>query len=386
MTAYRVWTASALAALMAVAGCSKSEPAANAPATPVEAAAKSAPAPAAAGSAPEVYVQGLVNSLVAGDAAVMWNALPAKYQADVVGLKNEFAGKMDADLWNKGFTVAGKLASLLKDKKAMLLGSPLAAQIPPPFKPMIESNWDAVTGALSSLVNSEVKTLEGLKSADVGKFLGSTGTALVGGVMKAAMASDPEAAAKFAKSKIVLVKEEGDTAVLKMVVEGDPKQEEKTFKKVDGKWLPVEMVDGWDKTIADAKVELAGINVTPEMKAQFNGAVGMIEPILDKLLAAKDQAAFDGEIQGLLALAAMFGGGPPGGAMSGPPGAMSGPPGGAPSGLPGAAPGTLPGGVTVPPPGAPSGLPTLPPSTTPVVPPTTPTTTPPATTTPPSKP
>lgn len=339
MKRVHVWSALALAAL--VVGCSKTDPAASTP-TPGAAAAKQSSAPPA-NAAPDVYVQSLVNSMVAGDAAVLWNALPAKYQSDVAGLKNEFAGKMDADLWNKGFTVAGKLASLLKDKKAFLLGSPLAAQIPPPFKPMVESNWDAVSGGLSSLVNSEIKTLEGLKGADIGKYLGSTGTVLFGSVMKAAMAADPEAAAKFSKSKIELVKQDGDTAVLKMIVDGEAKPEEKTFKKVDGKWLPAEMVDGWDKTIADAKGELAGINVTPEMKAQFNGAVGMVEPILDKLLAAKDQAAFDGEVQGLMAIAAMLGGGPPGGAMQGPPRSQ-------PHEPDTSVPATLPGGVTIPPP------------------------------------
>ena len=193
--------------------------------------------------------------------------------------------------------------------------------------------------------------------------------------MKALESTAPEAAegmAKVRKSKVVLVKQEGDVAVLKLEVEGEPKAEEKTFRKVDGKWLPAEMVDSWDATMTNAKTELAGLTITPEMKAQFNGAVGMVEPILDKLIAAKDQAAFDGEVQGLMAIAAMFGGGPPGGSMQGPPG-------GAPSGLPGGLPPSgLPGGLPpaggpsgLPPLTPPAGLPSLPPSTTPVAPPST---------------
>jgi hypothetical protein len=395
MKTYRAW--SALACLALAVGCSKSEPAGGSAGTAVKASGAAAAPAAAPADKADAYMQGIVDAVGRGDAATMWNALPPKYQADVTSLKNEFAAKMDPDLWNKAFVVAGKLTTLLKDKKAMILASPLGAQVPPPIKIMAEANWDTVAGSLNTVVNSEIKTLEGLKSAEPGKFLSSTGTTVVTSVMKTLESTAPEAAAgmaKVRKSKVVLVKQEGDVAVLKLEVEGEPKAEEKTFRKIDGKWLPAEMVDSWDATMTNAKTELAGLTITPEMKAQFNGAVGMVEPILDKLIAAKDQAAFDGEVQGLMAIAAMFGGGPPGGSMQGPPG-------GAPSGLPspsGLPPAGLPGGLppaggpgglptTTPPPSGlppltpPAGLPSLPPSTTPVAPPTTtpPTTVPPTT-------
>lgn len=340
------------------AGCSKSEPAAAPPggtstgAKPAAAAAAAAPA---ASAKADVYVQGILQSLSSGDAAAVWNALPAKYQADVTGLKNEFASKMPADLWNKAFTVVGKAAGVLKDKKEFMLKSAPVAGAGPEGKVKVEQNYDAAVALLATLANSEIKTVDGLKATDPGRFLSSTGSNLLSGGIKIFAAADPMNQTnldKLRQSKVVLVKEEGDTAVLKMETPGENDKEEKTFKKVDGKWLPEDMVKDWDKQMADAKSELAMMAIPDEQKGPILGILAQVDSTLDKLAAAKDQAAFDAEMQGamiqLLPVIGMFSGA--GGAMSGP-GATTGPP-----------PDKLPPGAGLPPGpgGIPAGIPPLP--------------------------
>jgi hypothetical protein len=370
---------------VATVGCSKSEtpPAATVGGSAAGAKPAAAAAAAPAAVAPDVYMQGVVDAFAAGNTGALWNALPTKYQSDVTSLKNEFAGKMDGEVWNKSFAVIGKLSGVLKSKKDFILKSQMTAGAPPEVKATFEKSWDDVVGMLNTLANSEIKTIDGLKAADPGRFLNATGGAVVGGIMKTAESTNPEAKAgidKLRKAKVSLVKQDGDTATLKLEAPGEP-AEEKVFKKVDGKWLPDDMVAGWDKNIADAKTDLSTMTIPPEQKGLVLQTIGQVDTLLDKLAAANDQAAFDAELGGAMMqflplLGALSGGG--GGAMSGPPGAMSGPPPGA------APPSTLPSGAGIPagPGGIPAGVPSLPATTTPPAGSTPATITPPATTTP----
>jgi hypothetical protein len=141
-------------------------------------------------------------------------------------------------------------------------------------------------------------------------------------------------------------------------MDGEKTPEDEVFKKVDGKWLPAKMVEQWDAQIAEAKGSMGNLAVPPEQKLAMMGILASADQLLDKLLAAKDQAAFDGEIgMALLQYGPMmsgFGGG----------GAMSGPSSGLPTGSPG---GALPTGS-----GPAITLPLTPPTPTPPTPPKTP--------------
>jgi hypothetical protein len=317
--------------LVLTVGCNKGEPAGSAGGGAGGYGA--APSKPPVDVAPDVYVQGVINSALTGDAGAVWNALPAKYQADVKSLKDEFAGKVDAEMWNKGFEVVGKLGRVLRDKKDFILAGALGGFLPAESKEPIKANWDSVVGLLNTLATSEIKTVDGLKQADPGRFLSSTGTAVLSGGLKAA-AADKDAAEKLAKArtaKVILDKHEGDTATLKLEVDGKLEPEVKEFKKIDGKWLPADMIADWDKGVADMKNDMSSLAVPPEQKLAVMGMLASVDQLLDKLLAAKDQAAFDGEVgMAMMQFGPLLGGlGGGGGAMSGPPVGL--PPGGAPS-------------------------------------------------------
>lgn len=346
------WTAVACLAIALTGGCSKSG---------------STPSP----DKPDVYIQSLFNSISSGDSKAVWNALPAKYQSDVVGLKNDFAAKMDADVWNKAFVVVAKAAHVLKTKKDMLLQNPLLTLLPPDAMNSLKGSWDTVAGMIETLAQSEIKTLDGLKSADPATFFASTGNALFGSGLKVAETFPPaaERVAKAKKVKVSLLKLDGDTATVKVETEGEPTSED-VVKRIDGKWLPIEIVNDWDKNIAAAKANLADLNIPPELKPSLMEGLTAVEGRIDALQAATDQATFDKELVNLTQVVQAFmaspmpdvkptGTGAPGaGAPGAPP--LGGPAlGNGPGSLP--APGSLPKpNATItpptfnPPPGAPS--------------------------------
>lgn len=301
------WMATALVAVALVGGCGKSEPAAN---VPGGAPAKEDPAEKAMlalADKPDVYVQSLFNSISSGDSKALWHALPAKYQADVIGLKNSFATNMDADVWNKAFTVVGKAAQVLKTKKEMLLANPLLGFVPPPVTDGLKNSWDTVVGMIDTIAQSEIRTLEGLKTADPATFLASTGNALLGSSLKVAETFPPaaEQVGKVKKVKVSLVKQDGDTATLKVETEGE-KPSEDVFKRVGGKWLPAGIVDGWDKNINDAKANVADLKIPADLKPSLMEALTAVEGRLNALLAAKDQETFNKEVENLVGVVQAF--------------------------------------------------------------------------------
>ena len=114
---------------------------------------------------------------------------------------------------------------------------------------------------------------------------------------------------------------------MKIEIEGAPPRDQK-LKKVDGKWLPAEMVDGWEENMAKAKAGLAGADMTAQ-KPQAMMMLGMVEKVADDLLAAPDEQAFQNVINNVMAMV----------------GPMLGPLMGGAGGIPGAAP---PGAVPPP--------------------------------------
>jgi hypothetical protein len=283
-----------------------------------------------AASEPDQFVRELTTSIAAGELDAVWSSLPTKHRSDVKGLINDLASNLDSEVYDRGFALAGKLAFLLKSKKDFLLASPmLSSMVPPPIMDQIKTNWGSVVDALEIAANSEIKTLAGLKKADPEKFLATTGKKLFA-VIKTSVPNAAKELELAKNSKVSIVERNGDAATLKFEVEGKPATEQ-LFKQVEGKWLTLEMVDGWDNSMAAARADISKLRLPPETKAQALAAIKMFDAALDKLLAAPDQAAFDRELVGLVAGlgSAMGGPSPPGGAFPGP---------GVPPGLPGGGP------------------------------------------------
>jgi hypothetical protein len=146
----------------------------------------------------------------------------------------------------------------------------------------------------------------------------------------------------LATAKFSTVKIEGDTATLR--VENEGKTEDHEVVRVDGKWLPKEMVAQWQE-----KMQAAADALTKDMperlaknKMQIILPMQMVQGVLDQLLAAKTQQEFDQIVQQVMqTFAPQAPGAQPGGGPGIPPGAPG--PAAAPPGAPAPA-ATPPGG------------------------------------------
>lgn len=354
----------AIACVAFALGCSKSEPTppkelggTQSPPKPVAPPDPTAQKLAALADKPDVYVQAQLDSFAAGDTRVVWNMLPSKQQADVLALKNEFAANVDADVWNKAFVVLGKLTQVLKAKKQMVMATPMFEAVKP-----FEKNWDNVVNVIDSIVQSEIKTIDGLKSADPAVFLAATGDTLLKGAVQVADSVPPAAQSldRIRKAKVTLVKHDGDSATLSVMFGGETEPQNEQFTRVEGKWVPAELLAGWDANITAAKASLADLKkLPPGFKAETINGLTAVEKKLDALLAATDQKAFDAEFEQLAgdiqAMASPPTSGP--GALTPPPGAPS--PTAGPGSIPPAGSLPKPSGSISPPPGTPPAGPSL---------------------------
>jgi hypothetical protein len=298
----------------------------------------SAPAmPAAAGDAPDVAMRNLMQQLESGNARAVWDALPTAYQSDINEVVHTFAENMDAQVWNAGATTLQKAVRVFKEKKDFILGHP-AVQTSDVDPAVIDANWDTAVGVFETLTSSDLADLEKLKTIDMGQFLDTTGKAMMEKLAEIAESVEQSGLKldsfpgipvegmpvnQLSQVQISTVSQDGDTAVLK-VVRPDGEEEESTFVRVDGKWLPEEMVEGWDQAMAEANQAIT--QEMPQQLADNKQAVMMpmmmVGGVLDQLLAAQTQEQFNDVVKGLMQMALQGAGGP--GAPAGPGGAAGG--------------------------------------------------------------
>jgi hypothetical protein len=250
--------------------------------------------------------------LEAGNLRVVWDALPASYQKDVNDVVHTFATNMDTELWTKGVGILAKATQVLKTKKKFILAHPALENAPVP-KDKLEASWDNVVAVLEIVVKSEIADLSKLKTVDVGAFLGGSGKQIVEKVVAIAKAAEAgslpvedfpgipvDAVAGLAGAKIGSSKVDGDQATLSIEKEG--KTEEVQLVRVEGKWLPKEMVAEWAGSVAKAKEALAS-EMKPALEKNKMGVLipmGIAEGVLDQLLAAKTQEQFSQVLDGVM--------------------------------------------------------------------------------------
>lgn len=263
--------------------------------------------PEAAADTPDAAARAIVASLEAGNLRAVWDALPSRYQSDVNDLVHTFAANMDASVWKAGVVVVQKYVRVLKEKKEFVLKQPALAQSLEDPKIAAET-LTGVAEILDTMTASDLADLQKIKTLEVGAFLDGTGKKV--GEQMAALAKaldekklsltdlrvvpvDAMPLADLAKVKFSTVKIEGDTATLRVDKEG--KTEDHEVVRVDGKWLPKEMVDQWPEKMQAAKDALT--KDMPERltknKMQIIMPIQMLQAVFDQLLAAKTQEEFD---------------------------------------------------------------------------------------------
>ena len=304
---------------------------------------------------------------------VLWDAMPASKQKQLEELMVAFASKLDSRSFDMLRRTRTSIIDILRKQQKFILNSSVL-QIPSDLVTQIEPSYPGMVDFADNLVSKDLFDGKRMQKGDMRGLLDGYTTKLSKSAEKMILAlpKDNPIRSQYEQAKSLTLsgpnyridKTSSTTATL-LVDEtpgAPPPPPPINLVLSEGRWLPKELVENWDSTMAQAKAGIATMN--PDQIQQGLSAVLLIANApLNNLKNAKSQAEFDKVLEELSALA------PPGlgpGGFGGPPGlggpaGFGGPPGlgmpgngFGPAGGPGASPGAAPPGFGTQP-GAPAG-------------------------------
>ena len=254
---------------------------------------------------PDGTIKAAAAAYVEGNLEVLWQAMPASYQADVQKLLAACAKKMDAELWEKGSKAAVKLSKVLTEKTDFVVATPFVAQLlqtaaikPEDAKPVLTS----VAGVLT-ILQSNAATLPQLEKLDVEKLLVELGPhyrIFFEATLRNAKISQAKTTDFFKNLEVKVVKMEGDRASVEVTKIDDTKLVVEMVR-LEGKWVPKEMADQWSAKIDEAHKAIAAFEIKPEYKQQAHKVLDLADSMFEALLTTRTQREFNALSNGSIA-------------------------------------------------------------------------------------
>ena len=263
-------------------------------------------APPATSSADEAVTR-IARGLADGSPDVLWHALPGSYQKDVSELVHTAADEIDAELWNRTFSLFDKLGRVMSEKREFILAHPMiAGQLTDVAE--AQAQWDAVVGLFDTVVKSDLADLDKVRRLDVGQFLAKTGGAFMrklGAV--SSMTSDDawaEQMANLRETRAEVISGSGDDVIMRVEVPGEPPKEEAwTVSRASGSpraWR-TSGTPRWPRP-ARAIASLSGED-SAETTQMAMMQLAMAEGVLDTVLAANTPEEFNASLGSIFGLA-----------------------------------------------------------------------------------
>ena len=133
-----------------------------------------APPSSTAQDGPESVVSTPIKALEEKNPKLLWDMLPASYQSDINELVQEFAKNMDAQLWTAGVEFLSETGKLLEAQKGLL--AKMGAESDPTMNGKeAEQGMEMFAKAIKKLVDSDLGSLNKMKSIDLGKVADTLG-------------------------------------------------------------------------------------------------------------------------------------------------------------------------------------------------------------------
>lgn len=267
------------------------------------ASAPEAPAELTIPDAPDAAMKMIMTELANGNGGILWKAMPASYQGDVNSVVQLAGTKIDAEMYNKTFSLVGRIGQIAGKQKDFIVNTSLG-QSSDEERAKMAAAIPAVVKLIDVITTSDIATSAGLQSFDGQEFCDVTVSKLTLLMEELSKLSDEEGQPSLddLRNAVVAVVESDDTmATLSFTAPGQP-EETSEFTKVENRWVPTEMAADWTQSMIDAKAQLEAIS--PEevtaMKPQVMGVLAMVEGVLTQIEAAETQEQFDQALQGAM--------------------------------------------------------------------------------------
>lgn len=273
------------------------------------------PKRAAIPESPPEAMKAVVDGLGDHRPQVLWDALPPSYQTDIREVVSAFCDNMDPAIYDRGFRVLGKAVQVLQEKKDYLAKSPIALSTPL-FESLMGSQWNDTVGLLDAIARSDFSTLAGLRQADPGRVLATTGHRVMAGLdsMRILAQRSPglnrweQMGQDLKEARLLFVKADEAHGRLKITAGTNSALKDVELTRVEGRWMPSEMAAAWKQRIAESKERMAKLSGPEFAKAKpiISMVLGTLEVSMDSLLRAKSQEEFDRKLGELAAVGTLL--------------------------------------------------------------------------------
>jgi hypothetical protein len=249
---------------------------------------------------PDGTVLAISRSLSENHPEILWAALPESYRQDINEITRSFAEKMDPALYNRSIAILRRAIQVLDDRKDIILASQTFQSTGvDPVK--VSQGLSSAVVVSEILLGSQIATLDGLATVEWEQFLGSTGAQLLVAVAAIEVEDGGNPMDAFDSLKVETIESSGDSSTLRISSEGHEPEDVK-MARVEGRWIPAEMADGWSKGVTEAREGLA--EITPEtlaaQKTQAMMFFGMADGLIEQIALMQTPEEFDAAIGPML--------------------------------------------------------------------------------------
>jgi len=245
---------------------------------------------------PDSAIEHVLAELADNNPRALWDSLPRRYQEDVHGLIHSVAAKLDPEVYDQAFALGRRFLRVVDQKRDLVL-----AQLPMLFpRDKVEGLWDPALEACRIIVNSSISSVKGLRTMDVGTFLGGTGREAMAMLTNAFEQQGGETPASvLAAVQVELVRSTGESATVRVVSPKHGLANELHMTKIEGRWVPTEMAQGWAMAMGQARAALDRMPSMTEgkMKAMAKAELARFEQQLDALEKATTAQSFARALQ-----------------------------------------------------------------------------------------
>jgi len=297
----------------------------------------------AADEGPESLITTPIQALEENNPRVIWDMLPASYQKDLNGLVQTFANEMDAELWDAGFELAGGIGELLRTKNGLIsesltgMAEQFGVPLPDTDPTEMATGLEMLGTLLEKTSKSDLGTIAKLKTIDLGNVANTLGKDIMTMMEEAGQASgETDLLNQILEGiKVMVVSEDGDNATIEIsglpneadlgaftelstglptdltelgigfenplesLTEGESSKME--VVKVEGKWIPKDLADGWKEGMNFAKQELqGGIDIPAQDKRQALAVVNALRKSLNTVKKSQTPQQFQLAMMGAI--------------------------------------------------------------------------------------
>lgn len=257
----------------------------------------------------EDFVAVLDNELKKRNLLVFWDMLPAKKQSEVQDLVRLASTRIEQRTLDLIKRFRSELIGALRSKKEFVLNSK-AIPFPPGQKELLEDTYDSSVSFVEALVAEDLlntSTLQNSELRDIAKKYINELMARSVELDQLIPADSPMKSESLNPKLDFQFQVDSSTqyeAMISGVGPGQTNRVPEKFSFVEGRWMPTEMVQAWDATMAQATNGLQSIE--PKATHQMIGQ-GLLfaNGVLASVSSAETQEDFDEAIQQLVGLVQM---------------------------------------------------------------------------------